>query len=72
MLFLKQNGIAQKGEHFLEWREFNSQLLVPDAEKQGTKLLPNIFFKDALYLLSTVVLSTAACLSPDSLSDVNY
>lgn len=45
MLFLKQNGVAQKPECFLEWRAFNSQLLVPDAEKQGTKLLPNIFLR---------------------------
>lgn len=45
MLFLKQNGVAQKPEYFLEWRAFNSQLLVPDAKKQVTKLLPNTFLR---------------------------
>lgn len=44
MLFLKQNGVAQKPEN-ASWNGEHSTAFAgtKDAEKQGTKLLPNIF-----------------------------
>lgn len=69
MLFLKQNRRSSKAWVLLGMEAFNSQLLVPDAEKQRTKLLHNIF-KVCVVSAEHSIFNAADCLSVTRLSDV--